>query len=259
MPKRHARAMGQAPTIHKLPEDQEWFVLLRHHLRDARPHWQAHPHHSVRRAQSLPPPPNPATPSARIVGGGATLQKGARVPAAASRAEDLTGLPSIVSVAGCARGTQKPPLPYRLLHRAYVHSNSTAGAAMLTRIPPLMSSSAQRRTLSGSGLRVITFNIAKSYFDLDTLLEDFKDDFNVLFIQEPPWQTIRHATSTLDAEGAPVVGAPRHPQWNCMVRQPEPGSRPRVMTYVSKRLDQLRPAYRRDLIDDRDVMVISPL
>ena len=120
-----------------------------------------------------------------------------------------------------------------------------AGAAMLTRVPPLMPSSAQReRTRSGSGLCVVTFNIANSYFDLDTLLEDSKDDFNVLFIQEPPWQTIRYAPSTADAEGAPVVGARRHPQWNCMVRQPEPGSRPRVMAYVSKRLDQLRPAYR---------------
>ena len=142
----------------------------------------------------------------------------------------------------------------------YMLSNSTAGAAILMQIPPLMSSSAQRRRTSsgsGSGVRIITFNVAKSYFDLDTLLEDSKDDFDVLFIQEPPLQTIRHAPSAMDAEGTPVVGAPRHPQWNCMVRQPEIGSRPRVMTYVSKRLDQLRPAYRRDLIDDRDVMVIS--
>ena len=97
---------------------------------------------------------------------------------------------------------------------------------------------------------MVTFNIAKNYFDLDVLLETVKDDFDILFVQEPPWQTIRQAPSAMSKEGTAVVGAPRHPQWTCMVRQPETGSRPRVMTYVSKRLDPLRPAYRRDLIDD---------
>ena len=119
-----------------------------------------------------------------------------------------------------------------------------------------MSSSMNVRSRRGE-LRVVTFNIAKSYFDLDVLLENAKDSFDVLMIQEPPWQTVRHAPSAMSREGAAVVGAPRHPEWTCMVRQPETGSRPRTMTYVSKRLDPLRPAYRRDLIDDRDVMVIS--
>ena len=42
-----------------------------------------------------------------------------------------------------------------------------------------------------------------------------------------------------------------------MVPPTEPETRPRVMAYVNKRLDVLRPTYRRDLINDRDVMVIS--
>lgn len=92
---------------------------------------------------------------------------------------------------------------------------------------------------------------------LDVLLERAIDDFDVLFLQEPPWQLIRQAPSTVTKDGADVIEAPCHPQWLCMVRQPEPGSRPRVMTYVSKKLAHWRPAYRRDLINDRDVMVIS--
>ena len=53
---------------------------------------------SVKRARFLPLPPAPVAPSARTVGGGATLLKGARC------VEDLTGRPNIVFVAGCARG-----------------------------------------------------------------------------------------------------------------------------------------------------------
>ena len=104
---------------------------------------------------------------------------------------------------------------------------------------------------------MLTFNIAKNYKDLDVLLERECNNFDVLFIQEPPWQLIRHAPSAVSREGTEVRGAPKHPQWITMVRQPEEGSRPRVLTYVSQRLAPMRPAYRRELIDDRDVMVIS--
>ena len=106
-------------------------------------------------------------------------------------------------------------------------------------------------------LRVCTFNIAKNFRDLDVFLERNVKLFDVLFIQEPPWQLIRHAPSAVSREGTEVRGAPKHPQWITMVRQPEEGSRPRVLTYVSQRLAPMRPAYRRELIDDRDVMVVS--
>ena len=71
-----------------------------------------------------------------------------------------------------------------------------------------MSSTNDRR-----GIRVLTFNIAKHYMHLDVVLETLKDDFDVLFIQEPPWQTIRRAPSAYNKEGAEVIGAPRHPHW----------------------------------------------
>ncbi|KAJ3522438.1 hypothetical protein NMY22_g11892 [Coprinellus aureogranulatus] len=106
-------------------------------------------------------------------------------------------------------------------------------------------------------IRICTFNIAKNFRDLDVFLERNVNDFDVLFIQEPPWQLIRHAPSAVSREGTEVRGAPKHPQWITMVRQPEEGSRPRVLTYVSQRLAPMRPAYRRELIDDRDVMVVS--
>ena len=96
----------------------------------------------------------------------------------------------------------------------------------------LMSETPSRR-----GICVLTFNIAKHYMHLDVLLETLKDDFDVLFIQEPPWQLLRHAPSAQSLEGERVVGAPMHPNWTVMIRTPEDDDhRPRVISYVSKRL-----------------------
>ena len=79
-----------------------------------------------------------------------------------------------------------------------------------------MSSTNDRR-----GIRVLTFNIAKHYMHLDVVLETLKDDFDVLFIQEPPWRLIRHAPSAHNVNGEAVMGAPIHPHWTIMVRDPE--------------------------------------
>ncbi|KAF5323048.1 hypothetical protein D9611_009315 [Ephemerocybe angulata] len=108
-----------------------------------------------------------------------------------------------------------------------------------------------------SKIRVLSFNIAKNYAYLDVILDCLKDEFDILFIQEPPWQTRKQAPSKVSKEGADVTGAPRHPNWLCMARLPEPGSRPCVLTYISNRLAHWRPAYRRDLLDDRDIMIVS--
>ena len=47
------------------------------------------------------------------------------------------------------------------------------------------------------------------------------------------------------------------PRGGPIMQARKPGTRPRVMAYVSRRLDALRPTFRRDIIDNRDVMVIS--
>jgi hypothetical protein len=108
-----------------------------------------------------------------------------------------------------------------------------------------------------SKLRIVSFNIAKNYDILNVLLERECNHFDVLCIQEPPWRLIRHAPSTVSREGTEVVGAPRHPQWLCLAPPVAPGSRPCVLIYVSRRLDTLRPMFRRDLIDDHNVMMLT--
>ncbi|PPQ93622.1 hypothetical protein CVT25_001005, partial [Psilocybe cyanescens] len=81
--------------------------------------------------------------------------------------------------------------------------------------------------------------------------------YDIVFIQEHPWRFVRTALSTSRKSGDDVIGAPLHPSWLPMARIPEPNSRPRVMAYVSNRLKEFRPSMRRDLIDHRDVLILS--
>ncbi|PPQ94761.1 hypothetical protein CVT25_007501 [Psilocybe cyanescens] len=75
--------------------------------------------------------------------------------------------------------------------------------------------------------------------------------------REPPWRFVCTAPSTSRKSGDDVISAPLHPSWLPMVRIPEPDSRPRVMAYVSNRLKEFCPSMRRDLIDHRDVLILS--
>jgi len=104
---------------------------------------------------------------------------------------------------------------------------------------------------------VHSHNVAKNYMYLDVLLETLYNYFNVLFVQEPPWQTIRQAPSSSNKEGDDVIGAPMHPEWLYMVRPPQDDQAPRVMAFVSKRLEKLCPSMRTDLINHCNIFVLS--
>ena len=106
-------------------------------------------------------------------------------------------------------------------------------------------------------IRVLSFNVARNFLLVDSLLNICVDEYDIIFLQEPAWQVIHMAPSTVSREGDDVVGAPRHPMWTMMVRPPEPGFTPRVMAYVSTRLATLRPAMRRDIFDHRDLLLVS--
>ena len=72
---------------------------------------------------------------------------------------------------------------------------------------------------------------------------------------------LRHAPSGTNPEGEPVIGTTIHLDWSLIVRKSdlrnEGADNPRVAVYVHKRLKGLRPGYRRDLIDHRDILVFS--
>ncbi|CAA7267347.1 unnamed protein product [Cyclocybe aegerita] len=57
-------------------------------------------------------------------------------------------------------------------------------------------------------------------------------------------------------EGDEVIGTPKHPDWLQMVHIKE-GEVPHMIAYVSTRLSRYRPTMRRDIINHRDILVLS--
>ena len=62
-------------------------------------------------------------------------------------------------------------------------------------------------------LKIYSQNVYKKYDYLSVLLEDLRDSFDIIFVQEPPWVTLRHTASMTEREGAPVTGPPLHLAW----------------------------------------------
>jgi hypothetical protein len=128
------------------------------------------------------------------------------------------------------------------------------------------------RLSSFSALRIFCQNVNRNYGFLDSLLASLNDDFDLLFIQEPPWQFIRSAPSSSNREGESVFGHPISPNWGSIIRppdwtgfevglglptvDPEPVV-PRVMVYFNVRIASLKPTYWRDLFDHRDILLFS--
>ncbi|KAF5309958.1 hypothetical protein D9619_010442 [Psilocybe cf. subviscida] len=97
----------------------------------------------------------------------------------------------------------------------------------------------------------------RNRFDREWINARYAQDFDILFIQEPPWRLIRTVPSAVSVEGEEVVGAPNHPQWLAMVCPPEPDTPPCVIAYISMRLSAWRPSMCRDIIDHHNVLVLS--
>ena len=107
-------------------------------------------------------------------------------------------------------------------------------------------------------IRIYSQNVQKNYVLLDSLLESQKDLYDILFIQEPPWNFICFAPSTTASGGDEVVGAPIHPDWTQVVRFPQSSEQtPRVMCFIHSRLSRLCFTFRRDIVDYRDIQLLS--
>jgi len=87
------------------------------------------------------------------------------------------------------------------------------------------------------------------------------NNFDIIFIQELPWQLMRHAPSGFSVERDPVIGTTIHPDWGPIVinldLQNEGVDNPMVAVYVHKCLKGLRPSYYWDIIDHWGILVFS--
>ena len=107
-------------------------------------------------------------------------------------------------------------------------------------------------------IRIYSQNVWKNYMLVDSLLETQKDLYDILFIQEPPWNFIRFAPSTSSPGGQEVVGAPIHPEWTQVVQISQDSEQmPRVMCFIHFRLSRLHFALRRDIVNHRDIQLLS--
>jgi len=106
-------------------------------------------------------------------------------------------------------------------------------------------------------LKILSQNVRKNSLIVQTLLETQKD-FDIILIQEPPWLEIRKVLSLSNSEGDLFVGTSHHPNWIMFGRNPTNNNDlPRVVSYVNICLSPLRFLLRKDIINHRDIKLLS--
>ena len=106
-------------------------------------------------------------------------------------------------------------------------------------------------------LKIFLQNIWKNSLIINTILET-QSQFNIIFIQEPPWFKIHRIPSSLDCKGKTLMGTTHHPNWLSFSRIPSEGSNsPRVITYINICLSSFHFLLHKDIIDHRDIILIS--
>ena len=65
-------------------------------------------------------------------------------------------------------------------------------------------------------ISIYTQNV-QNYVLVDSLLEFQKDLYDILFIQEPPWNFIQFAPFTTSPSGQEIIGIAIHPEWTQVV------------------------------------------
>ena len=88
-------------------------------------------------------------------------------------------------------------------------------------------------------LRVFLQNIQKNSLIVNILLET-QTQFDIIFIQEPPWSEIRKIPSTSSSKGEDLIGTSHHPNWLLFARNPTNRlDSPRVIAYINIHLSSL--------------------
>ena len=104
-------------------------------------------------------------------------------------------------------------------------------------------------------MKIFSQNVQKNNFIINTILE-VNQDFNIIFIQEPLWMTIRNISNTSNPEDIPLLDVPNHSNWLTFARDPYlPNDLPRVISYINIHLSSLWFSLRKDVINHRDILL----
>jgi len=106
-------------------------------------------------------------------------------------------------------------------------------------------------------LRIFSQNVHISNFLINTILK-VNHGFNIIFIQEPSWTTLRSIPSFMNPKGVSLLGVPNHPNWLTFARELSSSNKsPKVVTYINIRLSSLWFLFRKDIINHRDIILAS--
>jgi len=105
-------------------------------------------------------------------------------------------------------------------------------------------------------LRVFLQNVRKNLLIVNILLKT-QTQFNIIFIQEPPWSKICKIPSTLSSEGEDLVGTAHYSNWLFTRNPTNRSDSSRVITYINICLSSLWFFLRSDVINHRDILLIS--
>jgi len=108
-----------------------------------------------------------------------------------------------------------------------------------------------------NNLRIFSQDVRKNNLVIKTILE-VNNDFDIIFIQEQSWTTIRSITSSADSEGILLVGIVNHPNWLTFAREPNVTKKcPKITIFISVRLTSCHFSFCKDIIDHRDIFLAS--
>jgi len=106
-------------------------------------------------------------------------------------------------------------------------------------------------------LNIFSQNVHKNSLIINSIFETH-NHFDIILIQELPWSAIQSIPSSASSEGEVLVEAPYHSNWLSFTRpSTNQSDYPRVMVYINSRLSHLQFSFRRDIINYRDILLIS--
>ena len=106
-------------------------------------------------------------------------------------------------------------------------------------------------------IKIFSQNICKNSLLVNTLLETLTH-FNIILIQEPLWSEIHKIPSSSNCEGDSLMGTSHHPNWMTFAKIPSNNKDvPKVITYVNICLSALCFLLHKDILNHRDVSLIS--
>ena len=106
-------------------------------------------------------------------------------------------------------------------------------------------------------LKIFLQNVRKNNLLINTVFE-VNQNFDIIFIQEPSWTTIRTIPGSTNSKGVPLIGIPNHPNWLIFARDPcMTNNFPRVIIYINIRLSPLWFSLQKDIINYHDILLAS--